>query len=545
VSRIRRLLGAAIGALTDTPTAPLLALAIVAGAGVVVQSLQPINHDVGWLLIAAGRLIDGAGVYSQDVIETNPPLILYLLALPVWVGRALGGAEIACFKAFTLSTVAVSLFLCSVALDSSLTGRGRGKTLGRWLLFAFGLGVLLTRPAEFGQREYFLLLLVLPYIFLAAARCSGSDVSSRWTVGLIGVCAGIAISLKPHYIVAMLPIELYVAARRRSLQASLRLETIVAIAFGLGYLASLVFLTPNYLEQILPLLRDAYWAYRKPAAEIIGPFDGIIFVVGSLCAVALMRSRGAKDLAAVLWLAGVSFYGAQIFQGTGWGYTHVPYLGVVKLLVALAVLVAIDALAARIGTAANVPRWRAAVAGALAILLGVSLVLRNPDVEANLRDFVEGRSNAKTAKLRNLGAFIDRSARGEPAYFLSVGMAHAFPAINHSHTRWASRFPCLWLLPAVLRARQGEPVPPTLTPQRANEIDRYIIDAVIEDLTREKPGVIFVDLRRKHQAYVDPDFQILAYFLEDPRFREIFAEYDYDPRPVFGSFAAAVRREAR
>ena len=44
--------------------------------------------DTGWLLYAAARMLDGATLYV-DLVEVNPPLIVWLNAIPVALSRAL------------------------------------------------------------------------------------------------------------------------------------------------------------------------------------------------------------------------------------------------------------------------------------------------------------------------------------------------------------------------------------------------------------------------------------------------------------------------
>ena len=62
----------------------MLLLVLVAAA----ISVAPLNTDSGWLLVAARRLLDGDRLYV-DIIEVNPPLIVWLLLPSAWVGRHL------------------------------------------------------------------------------------------------------------------------------------------------------------------------------------------------------------------------------------------------------------------------------------------------------------------------------------------------------------------------------------------------------------------------------------------------------------------------
>jgi hypothetical protein len=57
--------------------APLLTVTLV---GLFAQFNYLPNHDTSWLLEVARRLAAGATLYSADIVEINPPLIIHLAA---------------------------------------------------------------------------------------------------------------------------------------------------------------------------------------------------------------------------------------------------------------------------------------------------------------------------------------------------------------------------------------------------------------------------------------------------------------------------------
>ena len=65
-----------------------------------------VNHDAAWYLYMVDRWFDGAVLY-RDVIDTNPPLIVWLSTVPVAIARWFGGTATALFKAYVF-IVAVS-----------------------------------------------------------------------------------------------------------------------------------------------------------------------------------------------------------------------------------------------------------------------------------------------------------------------------------------------------------------------------------------------------------------------------------------------------
>jgi hypothetical protein len=98
--------------------------------------------------------------------------------------------------------------------------------------------------------------------------------------------------------------------------------------------------------------------------------------------------------------------------------------------------------------------------------------------------------------------------------------------VNYAGVEWASRFSCLWLLPAVIRARaQPEGAIPEARRQRLEAIARDLVDAVTDDLERARPDLILVPRGRHHQAFGGVDFDFLPFFERDPRFVKLWSGY--------------------
>ena len=182
-------------AIVRNPAAPLAATGVVVVLGLVLELSRRLNHDLGWLLVATNRLLDGAVIYLDDVIEINPPLILYLLAPPVGLARILAWPEIATVRVWIGLLAIVSLVGCGRVLARSLAVRE--QQLARVLLLALAFVLFMLVGGHFGQREHLMLILIGPYLFGAAARAPGSELP-RGEACWIGVCAGHGIALNPH-----------------------------------------------------------------------------------------------------------------------------------------------------------------------------------------------------------------------------------------------------------------------------------------------------------------------------------------------------------
>jgi len=128
-------------------------LALVATLGVVLFTTlrTPLKDDVAWLLYIAGRWLTGQRLYI-DLVEVNPPLIIWLSALPAmfaeWSGYAAKQVAVPFFSACILG---VTWWNACLLRGSSPIFEDRLTT------FALAGTVLLgVAGPELGQREHLL-----------------------------------------------------------------------------------------------------------------------------------------------------------------------------------------------------------------------------------------------------------------------------------------------------------------------------------------------------------------------------------------------------
>ncbi|MFQ5418140.1 MAG: hypothetical protein ACE5FL_14020 [Myxococcota bacterium] len=531
-----RLCGFVGATVLGNPSAYAAALAVTLSVGVSLFCSRQVHHDAAWLLIATGRLLDGARLYVDDVIETNPPLILYLYTPAVLLGRSLGVSLPGVLNATVLALTLGSITVCNRALAAVL-GAGRDRLRFALLVVLTVLGCV-TVGEDFGQRDHILWLLLVPYLLLVAARMQGVKLGPK-LARIAGVGGGIAVSLKPHYLLAMAVLELALALRRGSWRTALRPEARAGIAVGMLYIAAILAFTPEYLALARSFLVDSYWGLSVPLAWIVRPGELVLIAVCGAAAFAVRRRERVGDLAWTLLLATASFYGAMLIQHTGWVYHRIPFRCAAILLLALTALELVPGFA-RAGIAPLGRGARIAGATAAALATAASLLLQ-PDISAQLRWGARWRAGETASPIDRLTAVIDRHATGGSVLFLTLEMT-PLPAMSYCHATWASRFSSLWPLAAVVRAQRGTPdVPTWFTDARGAALERSVRDAVIADLERYRPELIFVDLQRRNRLYGPEPFDILAFFRQDPRFEAVWSRYQPAPRSV-GSFAYAVRQ---
>lgn len=273
----------------------------------------PAETDVAWLLTVGEKWLDGARLY-RDIIETNPPGAVLLYMPAILLGRAIGFAPEAMVVLLTFLGACTSLWLA---------WRIAKPPRDAWPAAAFLLGLLLILPAyAFGQRDHAALLLLLPILACYVARTDGRTVSASAAIAA-GLCAGLALCLRPHYALA-LATPLFFAGCRKGWRAAITPEnaTLVAICLAYGILVWSVF--PAYVQDVMPQVAALYMPVRRPLGELlINPslLIGIVALAGvwACC-------RACPTPIAISALAGTGALAAMLLQGKGWPYHGYPAL---------------------------------------------------------------------------------------------------------------------------------------------------------------------------------------------------------------------------
>jgi hypothetical protein len=120
-------------------------------------------------------------------------------------------------------------------------------------------------------------------------------------------------------------------------------------------------------------------------------------------------------------------------------------------------------------------------------------------------------------------------ARGEPIGVLSYHMGSAFPLVNYAHVDLASRFACLWILPATYWDGLSGAGPIRYhTPAEMQPPERLFNEWVAEDLLGARPRLLLI-LRPfpDERPYGFRRLNYVAYFGRDPRLAQLFSGYQF------------------
>jgi len=246
-----------------------LDIAILAAISLVLAGLLDITwfrlyfahpgKDQSWLLYAAGRMLHGTALYGSQLYETNPPLIVWLSAIPIAVAAWLHINALECLRIFISVAILLSTLWCLRILRLARLARDLVLT-SLWALALLAIEVS-QHGNDFGQKDHILVLLLLPLLFFEAVS---HDVHLLLTERVcLGICAGLSVSLKPHDGAILVCFELLLLVYTQNLRRLIRPQIFAVIVTGVTYAVSVKLFAPLYYSQIVPLLRDCYWAFGE------------------------------------------------------------------------------------------------------------------------------------------------------------------------------------------------------------------------------------------------------------------------------------------
>ncbi len=463
------------------------------------------THDNAWLLHVSLEFLNGSKLYV-DLVEVNPPLIIFLYALPAAMAQFLDVQVHFVFYAYVIALIFLSCALMYTIADNVLLAK-RGFAA---VLIAVALLVL---PREnFGQREHFMVILTLPYIFLIARRIQGLPCAKGFAM-LIGLLAVFGFGLKHYFLIIPTMLELFLLFSSRSILKSFRPETMALGGGLLIYLGVIFYVTPAYINQILPMALTVYsQGFSVPFAKVYSSIELVVLVlVSGVMTMMLIEGQKIPALAIALFIAGLGGFIGYVIQAKGWNYQAYPALAF--LFISSGLLVA---------QISSENGWRTtrvvAVASAVLILLTLPIL--------SLMDYRYKNSTVK--------AWQQVFQQNEPVrsfFVMSTLLSTGFPLANVSGKKWASRFPTLWLLPGITSG--GNSGRDDLD-AKISEVERYQLNATVDDFTNHKPDIVFVDMRPAMSHFGGASFDFLKFFNKDPRFSALWANYENIGSDRFG-----------
>lgn len=474
-----------------------------------VQIWAGADGDKEFTLYVAGQILSGKQMYLQ-MFEPSPPLIFWLLCIPVSIGQVTGIMEGYVLSLLTLLLCYASIRLCLAVLQKHPEFAGQCNRNGFvFFLLAFLL-VVWVNPAHFGDREHLIMVLIVPYIL---SKLPGVAMPLPRAQALaVGLMAGIGFCIKPQAAIIFIVIQLLVLWRTRSLRAVLVTETLLAGVIGLSYLLLVVALTPEYFTLIIPIALKTYAATNR-GIDIIFSISGSVFMLAvTLCD---FRPRYTSPYRRDIYY----FFGVglacvlYIVTNNGWGYTFIP-LNTLILLLTGWVYFEYRWLIAQPGYTPQ--QSRQFLFGSRACMLNIIantvLVIATYAVVFSSIPAVGDGKNIREELVREL---TERKVKRFGMMSMNFSL---WPSVARvSHAEQVTRFSNLWMMNAFLRYDDA-------FRQRNIWVLEYVASAYADDLTRYTPDAVFIETTQKAHAE-GKGSALLAQLLPIPAFSTAWQGY--------------------
>ena len=475
-----------------------------------------LHRDPSSYLYEAGRMLAGDTLYGPRLNETNPPLIIWISAIPVALGALLHIPVILTLKLCIFALLALVTFWCySLLRRAGVQLSGPQRLL---MALAIPLAALLTQPDSFAQREQLLVLFFLPYLVDASAGVVSSSFVERV---FLGVLAGIAIFLKPFHLFTLVGVELLLILWKRSLRSLPRTELIALVLTTAILLAVTGIFVPQYFNDVLPLLDQTYWGLAEHSVKTMllvtaAPME-LVILCGWVAWTLLRRNLNLPLVSAALLAAATGATLAFALQRTAWPYHQYP--ASVLLYLALAWL-AIDAV-----TALAQPLLRLGWSRPLFWIIACSAAVVTAGVVIKYQRYIRRHEVPLS-----VGRLFAGYPPGTTVYELSPGIGVYNEMLLH-HLHWAGRSACLWMLPAIVRNEEGPRDPnlpfKKLPPETVAALAGRLRRTTAEDLATQRPQVIAVSQCSdvSHCQGLDRNLNIVQWFSADPQFADEWSHY--------------------
>jgi hypothetical protein len=489
----------------------LAAVGFLVALGIAAELRSSIGTDTGFLLDEAARVLGGARLYA-NLVEMNPPLIVLVNMAAVLLAWRVGIPEIVAYRLGCFAALFVALGLTGLLLRRLLPDE---VALRRAILLLLVFVLFNLSGQDFGEREHLLLMVAVPYLLLTAARARGREIPAPLAV-LVGLLAGAGLSLKPHFVLLWLSSEAYLRLSRRVAPRVGTPETWTIAGFLALYAAVMVVWAPEYFYLVrlfagpyTRFLYDPFWhlLLTGPGAQLT--------LLALIAFAALRRHARHPELFDVFTLGALVSLVAGAAQQKDLRYHFYPSFALAIMLLGLVARDTRESLGNRVRTVYRVL--------AVSVLATAVVVV----CARNAASLLRLNRDLGQQQLERLLPVVRAHATGQSVYVMSYHIGSAYPLINYSGARSASRFPQLWVFPAAYMDQlQGSRPLRYHDPSEMSPSERYLNEAVFEDLRDQRPKVLVIlqparDLPMNGFRRLD----YVAYFGRDPRIASLFDRY--------------------
>jgi hypothetical protein len=271
-----------------------------------------------------------------DFVDLNPPLIMYLMVLPVMLGRFLHIDAISSFNIFIWCLTFLSWLGC-VALLTVHKDHSESRFFPIIILSISATNFFIGEWGEFGQRDHLFVLAMCPFFLVRWLRWQEQKSNSSISI-LSGTALAVGMCLRPQAVLIPLCVELYWYLKYRRFVYLKTPEMLATALTCFVYSAHFYFLPvamkTNFFHRWVPLIASGYGVYDcdYPHLLFVGCLTGLLPVLIA-AAISMRWRRTTLSVPLLIW--GISAYVSIVLQKKGWFNHFLPMLAPCCMLAAI------------------------------------------------------------------------------------------------------------------------------------------------------------------------------------------------------------------
>ena len=481
---------------------------------ILITILLRINGDLGWLFYITREWLAGKELYTQ-LIEVNPPMIIYLMAPAVWLANmtdfSAAGATKIYFSLFVLIPTIAHINLSRLVLPE--------KTRNVYI-YAVIFITFVVPFYDFGQRDHLAIILLIPYLFVRYLKVSIQIKINSFKLFLYGVFAGIALCLKPYFIIIPFFSECFLLYQFRKEYRLVTIEPVTAVLFFCGFITSIFIFHPQYFSQIVPLALATYWTYGKPISSFGLPYYALMVMLIFIVA-RYLTSKKHRELVMYFNIILLASFLSFLIQ-SHYSYQLLPFKTILFLNFTLTTCLYVH-------DKAEIKKSMILIS-ALACYL---LVFSTGHIFYDQRGVIQkSMTNIELPKLSDIGykgldhtaEMINNNFTGKNIYIFSTNVWPSAFITSYTRAIWSSSFGALWPIPAIAMARNDRG---SLSEENVKKIDavtNYVVNIINHDLTINDPAIIVIDVTEPPSYFYD-GFEFETFISQNKKMSDIFKQY--------------------
>lgn len=442
-----------------------------------------LNSDSTVYLYLAGRMLDGAKYYT-DFFEFNTPFAIGIYAIPVALARVFGIFVPIAGKIFIGLLIIGSIYYSHTIIRQSKEWKSTTKYNAIIISLFFAFNFLSNfYDNELTTKSIVFLCCILPYFFSIQLHLEKVATSRNQQIA-IGILLGLALCLKPHYIIFPAVMEIYLACKRRGVSSLFRWLNILAGAVALVYYVVIIPLFfPGYIK-IIPFFFEYYdAAYATMRDKISEIFIYVLYWFPFLLWRSALKDQLNSLVLFEIFFAGIAASTAILFTETLLSSDQRSILNffiVIPFLYSILVFL-------RHGNATGVTvNTKQKCLALFAVIIGSVTVFGLVNVLSAYNPALQSRERTTMSMLD----YVNKYAPNEPVYTISENTEHFSPLMMYLSKR---PYPIFHLQRMVRNLeRQHYTYRNANLPKRTMEAEHYLMEALNSFFTTTPPKLVFI-----------------------------------------------------